>query len=83
MTGEKLGPDQAVACALRWVSKKLATTCVTLYLAGIGKAIRIGSADEVRDLLLIMVRSLPPSSILSPIYITLWQMSRTCHHGTS
>ena len=74
MTGEKLGGliSQAVARALRWVSKKLTATYVTLHLADIGKAIKIGSQDDVRELLLTMVRSLPSSFILSPTYITLW-----------
>jgi len=56
------------------VLKKLTATYVTLHLADIGKAIKIGSEDEVRELLLSMVRSPPSSFIISSTYITLWQI---------
>lgn len=49
--------SQAVARAPRWVLKKLTATYVTLHLADIGKAIKIGSEDEVRELLLSMIES--------------------------
>ncbi|EDR06883.1 uncharacterized protein LACBIDRAFT_294631 [Laccaria bicolor S238N-H82] len=49
--------SQAVARAPRWVLKKLTATYVTLHLADIGKAIKIGSEDEVRGLLLSMIES--------------------------
>ena len=47
---------QAVARAPRWVLKKLTSTYVTLHLSDIGRAIKIDSEDEVRALLLSMVR---------------------------
>ena len=69
--------SQAVARAPHWVLKKLIATYITLHLADIGKEIKISSEDEVRELLLTMVRSLPPSFILSSTYITLGRSNQT------
>ena len=71
--------SQAVARAPRWVLKKLTATYVTLHLADIGKAIKIGSEDEVRELLLSMVRSLP-SSFISFIYLRNTLVDRIKRH---
>jgi COP9 signalosome complex subunit 3 len=48
--------QQAINRASRWALKKLTATYVTLHVSDIGKAIKINSEDEVRALLLSMVR---------------------------
>ena len=47
---------QALNRASRWALKKLTATYVTLHVSDIGKAVKIDSEDEVRALLLSMVR---------------------------
>jgi COP9 signalosome complex subunit 3 len=47
---------QAIDRAPRWVLKKLTATYVTLALGDIARAVRIQSEDDVRALILSMVR---------------------------
>jgi len=49
--------QQAINRASRWALKKLTATYVTLHVSDIGKAVKIGSDDEVRALLLSMIES--------------------------
>ncbi|KAJ2915842.1 hypothetical protein MD484_g4566, partial [Candolleomyces efflorescens] len=48
---------QAIDRAPRWALKKLTATYLSLNLADIGKAVKIDSEDEVRQLLLDMIES--------------------------
>jgi len=50
--------QQAAQRAPRWVLKKLTGTYVTLHLSDIGKVVKVDGEEEVRALLLSMVRFL-------------------------
>lgn len=55
--------NQAIERAPRWLIKKLTSTYLTLGLSDIGKEVGIDSEDEVRAIIVSMVRS--PSSSTS------------------